>query len=134
MNKQRVRELRRLRNQAFAAVKHWDTQVDLAKAEITAAKLALHKFLEGLNRTENLWRRIEADDFIASHRQRIRAAHQRREDAWQQLIRAKQEEARAFAQLTDERYQELCAYWATQRRLWELKQPGGSAKKNRLGE
>ena len=31
MNKQRVKELRRLRNQAFTEVLHWDAQFDLAK-------------------------------------------------------------------------------------------------------
>ena len=97
MNKQRVRELRRLRNQAFTEVMHWDAQLDLAKADAIAAERRLGKFLAGLNALENLWRRIEADDFIAAHRQRIAAAYARKDEAWRMLVKAKEQEAAIYA-------------------------------------
>lgn len=120
MNKQRVRELRRLRNQAFTEVMHWDAQLDLAKADAIAAERRLGKFLAGLNALENLWRRIEADDFIAAHRQRISAAYARKDEAWRMLVKAKEQEAAIYAIHAKERLDDLRFLWESERRQWEL--------------
>lgn len=120
MNKQRVRELRRLRNQAFTEVMHWDAQFDLAKADAIAAERRLGKFLAGLNALENLWRRIEADDFIAAHRQRIAAAYTRKDEAWRMLVKAKEQEAAIYAIHAKERLDDLRFLWESERRQWEL--------------
>jgi hypothetical protein len=120
MNKQRVRELRRLRNQAFTEVMHWDAQLDLAKADAIAAERRLGKFLAGLNALENLWRRIEADDFIAVHRQRIAAAYARKDEAWRMLVKAKEQEAAIYAIHAKERLDDLRFLWQSERRKWEL--------------
>ena len=126
MNKQRVRELRRLRNQAFTEVLHWDAQFDLAKADTIAAERRLGKFLAGLNALENLWRRIEADDFIAAHRQRIAAAYARKDEAWRMLVKAKEQEAAIYAIHAKERLDDLCFLWEMDRRRWKLYGPHSS--------
>jgi hypothetical protein len=126
MNKQRVKELRRLRNQAFTEVLHWDAQFDLAKADAITAERRLGKFLAGLNALENLWRRIDADDFIAAHRQRIAAAYARKDEAWRMLVKAKEQEAAIYAIHAKERLDDLCFLWEMDRRRWKLYGPHSS--------
>ena len=126
MNKQRVRELRRLRNQAFTEVLHWDAQFDLAKADAISAERRLGKFLAGLNALENLWRRIDAEDFIAAHRQRIAAAYARKDEAWRMLVKAKEQEAAIYAIHAKERLDDLMFLWEMHRRRWKLYGPHSS--------
>ena len=120
MNKQRVKELRRLRNKAFAEVMRWDAEFDLAKAEAIAAERRLGKFLDKLNSYETLWRRLEADDFIAAHRRRIAEAYARKDEAWRMLVKAKEQEAAIYAIHAKERLDDLRFLWESERRQWEL--------------
>jgi hypothetical protein len=115
MLKRRVRELRRLRNQAFAEVMRRDTQLDLAKAEIVAARQRLKKFLDGLNTIETLWRRIDAREFIAAHHRRIAEAYARKDEAWRMLMQAKEKEAEVYALHAKERLEDLRNTWKFQR-------------------
>lgn len=126
MNKRRVKELRRLRNQAFAEVMRWDAEFDLAKAEAIAAERRLGKFLDKLNSYETLWRRLEADDFIAAHRRRIAAAYARKDEAWRMLVKAKEQEAAIYAIHAKERLDDLSFRWAMTRRRLELYGPHSS--------
>jgi hypothetical protein len=126
MNKQRVKELRRLRNQAFAEVMRWDAEVDLAKAEAIAAERRLGTFLDKLNSYETLWRRLKADDFIAAHRRRIAEAHFRKDEAWRMLVKAKEQEAAIYSIHAKERLDDLCFQWEMNRRRWKLCGPHSS--------
>ena len=89
-------------------------------ADAIAAERRLGKFLAGLNALENLWRRIEADDFIAAHRQRIAAAYARKDEAWRMLVKAKEQEAAIYAIHAKERLDDLRFLWESERRQWEL--------------
>lgn len=126
MHKQRVRELRRLRNQAFAEVRRWDAEFDLAKAEAISAKRRLDEFLDKLNAYETLWRRVEADDFIAAHRRRIAEAYLRKDMAWRMLVKAKEQEASVYAIHAKERLDDLKFQWDMDRRRRETCGPHGS--------
>ena len=103
MNKQRVKELRRLRNKAFAEVMRWDAEFDLAKAEAIAAERRLGKFLDKLNSYET-----------------------RKDEAWRMLVKAKEQEAAVYAIHAQERLDDLSFRWAMTRRRWELYGPHSS--------
>lgn len=126
MNKKRVKELRRLRNRAFAEVWRWDAEFDLAKAEAIAAERGLDAFLQKLNSFETLWRRLEADDFVAAHRRRIANAYLRKDEAWRMLVKAKEQEAAIYAIHAEERLDDLKFQWEYARRRQELRGPRSS--------
>jgi DNA repair ATPase RecN len=87
--KLRQKALRSDLKKAAAQVKHWEDEVALAGKEVDTAKERLVRFLDRLNATETLWRRLRAaDSFIHAHQRRITEAYARKDRAWSMLTRA----------------------------------------------